>query len=88
MLMERSDSGPAEAARWVLLVAAEHAELFEHLRRAFSGDAKVEVVLDRRADPARTPEWVRRQLQKDGVVLLKVEPQSIAGPTTGNAPTP
>ena len=79
--MERSDSQPAQLARWVVLVAQGHAELFEHLRRAFSGDAKVQVVLDRRANGSRTPEWVKQQLRKDGVVLIRVE-QNVSPPPT------
>jgi hypothetical protein len=59
-------------ARWVILVAREHADLFEHLCRAFAGDAKVQVMLDRREDESRNPQWVNDQLRKEGVVLIRV----------------
>jgi hypothetical protein len=70
--MEVSDSEPPRGAHWVILVAREHAELYEHLCRAFFGDAKVQVALDRRGDESRNPGWVKEQLRKDGVVIIRV----------------
>lgn len=76
--MESPDAQPPQAARWVILVGREHAELYEHLCRAFCGDTKVRVVLDRRTDELRNPAWVTEQLRKDGVVIIRV-PQDLAG---------
>lgn len=72
---------PVGAARWVILVAREHAELYEHLRRAFANDAKVQVLLDRREDESRNPPWVNAQLRKEGVVLIRVA-LDVLEPTT------
>jgi hypothetical protein len=69
------------AARWVILVAREHADLYQHLRRAFQSDAKVQVLLDRREDESRNPPWVNAQLRKEGVVLIRVALDALE-PTT------
>jgi len=79
--MELSNPEPPRAARWVILVSHEHGELYEHLCRAFSADAKVQVVLDRRADESRNPGWVKEQLRKDGVVLIRVQ-DNLARPSS------
>jgi len=80
LVMEPSDAEPAPAARWVILVGHEHAEMHEHLCRAFLGDAKVHVILERRADDSRNPSWVKERLRKDGGVIIRV-PDDLARPS-------
>ena len=72
---------PVGGSRWVILVAREHADLYEHLRRAFASDVKVQVLMDRREDEARNPPWVNDQLRKEGVVLIRVA-LDVLEPTT------
>lgn len=81
--MEPSYTPAPPGARWVILVSQEHAELYDHLRRAFGRDDKVQVVLDRREDHSRNPRWVTEQLLRDGVVLIRVPPKP-AGSAAGN----
>jgi hypothetical protein len=61
-----------KAARQLLIVARDRAKLYEYLKRAFSGNPTVEVVLDRRAGErrggaqaiARIPERRRRERRR------------------------
>ena len=55
-------------ARYLFIVAREHPDLWAHLAREFSGEAGVEVVLDRRAEERRRvpvpADQERRQLNR------------------------
>jgi len=62
---------PASRARWVILVARDQPELFEHLRSAFARDDKVEVVLDRRRDYSRNPPGLEDRLRSHGAAVVR-----------------
>jgi hypothetical protein len=55
-------------ARYLFIVAREHPDLWAHLAREFSGEAGVEVVLDRRTQERRRlprpPDRERRQANR------------------------
>ena len=70
-----------KVARWVILVAREETELYEHLRAAFRGDPKVRVVLDRRADDSRNSPRVNERLRNARVVVI---PVTQAAPVEGD----
>ena len=72
--MEASNAEPPRAVRWVILVSRAHPDVYEHLCRAFAGDGKVQVVLERRTDDSRNPQWVSDRLRRDGVVVIRVPP--------------
>lgn len=42
--------------RTLFIVSRRHTELYEYLKERFAGDDQVEVILDRRGDPARQAE--------------------------------
>ncbi len=65
---------PKAITRWLILVAADQRELYEHLREAFEGDALVEVTLERRKDPRRTAAWLLKELRARGVVIIPRRP--------------
>ena len=65
---------PYGTARWLILVAANQKELYDHLREALRGDHLIEVALDRRKNPARTPAWLREQLRLQGAVVIPKQP--------------
>ncbi|HXJ78573.1 MAG TPA: hypothetical protein VMS64_07825 [Candidatus Methylomirabilis sp.] len=69
-MADLDSEAPNGTARWLILVAAEQAELYAHLREALRGDKLIEVVLDRRKNPARTPAWLREQLRLQGAALI------------------
>ncbi len=69
--MPGSDA-PKPKTRWVILVAADQRELYEHLREIFEADKMVEVVLDRRTNQRRTPEWLLTSLRDRGVVVISM----------------
>jgi anti-sigma factor RsiW len=64
---------PKANARWLILVAADQRELYEHLQEVFEADRLVKVVLDRRTDERRTPEWLRRSLRERGAVVIPAQ---------------
>jgi hypothetical protein len=64
---------PKGAARWLILVAADQRELYDHLREVLEGDQLIEVVLDRRRNPGRSPGWLREQLRLQGAVVIPRE---------------
>jgi hypothetical protein len=72
--MTKGSEGPKRAARWLILVAGNQRELYEHLREVLEGDQVIEVVLDRRKNPGRTPAWLREQLRLQGAVVIPREP--------------
>jgi hypothetical protein len=65
---------PEKPARWLILVAANQRELYDHLREALEGDQFIEVVLDRRKNPGRSPGWLREQLRLQGAVVIPRPP--------------
>jgi hypothetical protein len=74
--MGRMGRSSSPARRWVVLVARDESDLYEHLRRAFASDRKVQVVIDRRRDRSRNPTWVNDQLDVEGAVVIRiVEPE-------------
>lgn len=64
---------PKVNTRWLILVAADQRELYEHLREVFESDQLVEVVLDRRTNQRRTPEWLVRSLRERGAVVIPTQ---------------
>lgn len=63
---------PLREYRWVILVARDQAELYEHLRAALRGDPKVRVTLDRRENDSRNPPWVNERLRTHGAVVIRI----------------
>jgi hypothetical protein len=57
--------------RWIVLVAASQADLYQHLRHAFRADRQVEVMLDRRSNPRRNPPWVIERLRTHGAAVIR-----------------
>ncbi len=45
----------AEFPRWFIIVRRDMPGLYEHLRESFEPDARVQVILDRRAAPTAMP---------------------------------
>jgi hypothetical protein len=70
--MDGGEADQLKRARWVILVAREEDELYEHLRAAFAGDPKVRVVLDRRTDEARNSPRINERLHTARVVIIPV----------------
>ncbi len=66
----RSAAHPA--MRWVVVVAREEADVYLYLRETFARDGLVRAVLDRRADPCRSPAWVTARLRAHGVAVIPV----------------
>jgi hypothetical protein len=62
---------PERARRWIILVARDQPDLYAHLKSAFTGDHKVEVVLDRRENDSRNPAWVNERLRSQGAVIIR-----------------
>jgi len=58
-------------ARWIILVARDQSDLYEHLVTAFRGDKQVEVVMDRRTDPRRDSSTVVADLRTRGAVVIR-----------------
>jgi hypothetical protein len=63
-------NGPV-ARRWLIVVARGQADLYAHLVQAFSRDAKVRVVLDRRKDDSRNSPHVAHRLRTHGAVIIR-----------------
>jgi hypothetical protein len=61
---------PRGITRWLILVAADQVELYEHLREALRDDQVVEVALERRKNPGRIPAWLREHLRSHGAVVI------------------
>jgi hypothetical protein len=59
------------ARRWLIVVARGQADLYTHLVQAFSRDAKVRVVLDRRKDDSRNSPQVTHRLRTHGAVIIR-----------------
>ena len=59
------------AKRWLIVVARGQAELYTHLVEAFSRDAKVRVILDRRKDDSRNSPQVTHRLRTHGAVIIR-----------------
>jgi hypothetical protein len=60
-----------QAKRWLIIVARNQADLYDHLVQAFSRDSKVEVILDRRKDDARNSPQVTHRLRTHGAVIIR-----------------
>jgi hypothetical protein len=56
---------------WIIIVARDQPDLFEHLIRAFSRDEKVEVVLDRRRGLSRNPPEMADRLRTQGAAVVR-----------------
>ena len=71
--MEAPGSEPlAKGPRWLVIVARRDRDLYEHLARAFLGDDKVRVVLDRRGDERRNPPAMNERLRHGGVAVVRL----------------
>ncbi len=64
----------SDRPRWIVLVAADQVDLYEHLRHAFRADRQVEVRLDRRRNPRRNPPWVIERLRTHGAAVIRKDP--------------
>ena len=60
-----------DAAQWIILVARDQPDLYEHLGRAFAHDAKVAVVRDRRRDYSRNPPGLEARLRTHGAAVVR-----------------
>jgi hypothetical protein len=60
--------------RWLVVVARGQADLYAHLVHAFSRDAKVRVILDRRKDDSRNSPEVTHRLRTHGAVIIRQAP--------------
>jgi hypothetical protein len=59
------------AKHWLIVVARGQADLYTHLVQAFSRDAKVRVILDRRKDDSRNSPQVTHRLRTHGAVIIR-----------------
>ncbi len=59
--------------RWIILVGRGQEELYEHLAEAFRRDRQVEVIMDRRKEPRRSPAKVNERLSTRGVAVIRRE---------------
>ena len=66
---------PGQAARWLILVAREEIDLYEHLVIAFARDDKVRVLLDRRKDDSRNPPGMEDRLRTHGAAVIRRRPE-------------
>ena len=65
-------NAPCREYQWVILVARDQRDLYTHLRDAFGGDSKVQVILDRRDNDSRNPPWVNARLRTHGAVVIRI----------------
>ena len=65
-------NAPRREYQWVILVARDQSDLYTHLRAAFGGDPKVQVILDRRDNDSRNPPWVNERLRTHGAVVIRI----------------
>jgi hypothetical protein len=72
--MSSSEATHRSVPRWIILVGRGQEELYEHLTEAFRRDRKVEVIMDRRKDPKRSPAKVNERLSTRGVAVIRREP--------------
>jgi hypothetical protein len=72
--MGLSEAPRRSQARWIVLVGRGQDELYEHLREVFRKDKQVEVVMDRRKDPRRSPAHIMERLRTHGVAVIRREP--------------
>ena len=68
---DQRQSNGQTAKRWLIVVAREQADLFDHLVQAFSRDGKVRVILDRRKDDSRNSPHVAHRLRTHGAVIIR-----------------
>ena len=57
--------------RWLIVVARGQTDLYTHLVQAFSRDAKVRVILDRRKDDSRNAPHVTHRLRTHGAIIIR-----------------
>ena len=57
--------------RWLIVVARGQTDLYAHLVQAFSRDAKVKVILDRRKDDSRNSPQVTHRLRTLGAAIIR-----------------
>jgi hypothetical protein len=71
----RAPSQPAaggnDSALWLILVARDQADLYNHLVHAFSRDDKVQILLDRRRDHSRNPPGMEERLRIHGAAVIR-----------------
>ena len=67
---------PGQTAQWLILVARNQLALYAHLRRAYAGDDKVEVLLDRRRDESRNPPAIADRLRHLGAAVIRKRVES------------
>jgi len=60
-----------DKAQWIILVARDQPDLYEHLERAFSHDDKVAVVMDRRRDYSRNRPGLESRLRTHGAAVVR-----------------
>jgi hypothetical protein len=68
---EKLHSNGQPARHWLIVVARGQADLYAHLVQAFSRDAKVRVILDRRKDDSRNSPQVTHRLRTHGAVIIR-----------------
>ena len=72
--IEKHHLNGQSSKRWLIVVARGQADLYTHLVQAFSRDAKVRVILDRREDDSRNSPQVAHRLRTHGAVIIR-QPQ-------------
>jgi hypothetical protein len=68
---ERDRHAVEDRLGWVIVVARDRPDLLAYLARAFAGDRKIEIVMDRRRDHSRNPPAVRERLRARGAAALR-----------------
>jgi len=61
----------SDTAQWLILVAKDQPDLYNHLVRAFSRDDKVQILLDRRRDYSRNPPGMEERLRIHGAAVIR-----------------
>jgi hypothetical protein len=62
---------PSDSRRWLIVVARDQHDLYVHLVEAFSRDARVQVIKDRRKDDSRNSPQVTHRLRTHGAVIIR-----------------
>jgi hypothetical protein len=68
---DRAHSPTPYAQRWLIVVARDQHDLYVHLVEAFSRDARVQVIKDRRKDDSRNSPQVTHRLRTHGAVIIR-----------------
>jgi len=67
----RAGAETDDRAQWIILVARDQPDLYEHLDRAFAHDDKVQVIMDRRRDYSRNPPGLEERLRTHGAAVVR-----------------